>query len=53
MSRPPWGWFDGMDRGRPLGEWFLNPAETTRRRWQLPETFSTVYEYHPFFGRFR
>ncbi len=26
MSRPPWGWFDGQDRARPLGEWFLQPA---------------------------
>jgi hypothetical protein len=53
MSRPPWGWFDGMDRDRPLGEWFLQPAEVTRRRWNLPESFSAVYDYHPFFGRFR
>jgi Zn-dependent protease with chaperone function len=53
MSRPPWGWFDGEDRTRPLGEWFLQPAETIRRRWNLPETFSTSYVYHPFFGQFR
>ncbi len=53
MSRPPWGWFDGQERARPLGEWFLNPAETTRRRWKLPESFSTVYTYHPFLGQFR
>jgi hypothetical protein len=53
MSRPPWGWFDGQDRGRPLGEWFLQPAETIRRRWGLPESFSTVYIYHPFLGQFR
>jgi Zn-dependent protease with chaperone function len=53
MSRPPWGWFDGQDRGRPLGEWFLQPAETIRRRWNLPESFSTTYVYHPFIGHFR
>jgi Zn-dependent protease with chaperone function len=53
MSRPPWGWFDGQDRARPLGEWFLQPAETIRRRWNLPESFSTTYVYHPFFGQFR
>ncbi|MCC7176484.1 MAG: M48 family metalloprotease [Bryobacterales bacterium] len=53
MSRPPWGWFDGQDRGRPLGEWFLQPAETIRRRWKLPESFSTAYAYHPFLGQFR
>ena len=53
MSRPPWGWFDGQDRGRPLGEWFLQPAETIRRRWNLPESFSTTYTYHPFLGQFR
>jgi len=53
MSRPPWGWFDGQDRARPLGEWFLQPAETIRRRWKLPESFSTTYTYHPFLGQFR
>jgi Zn-dependent protease with chaperone function len=53
MSRPPWGWFDGQERARPLGEWFLQPAETIRRRWQLPESFSTTYTYHPFLGQFR
>ncbi|HSB16375.1 MAG TPA: M48 family metallopeptidase [Bryobacteraceae bacterium] len=53
MSRPPWGWFDGQDRARPLGEWFLQPAETIRRRWNLPESFSTTYTYHPFLGQFR
>ena len=53
MSRPPWGWFDGQERGRPLGEWFLQPAETIRRHWNLPESFSTAYIYHPFLGQFR
>lgn len=53
MSRPPWGWFDGEDRNRPLGEWFLQPAETIRRRWNLPDSFATAYVYHPFFGQFR
>jgi Zn-dependent protease with chaperone function len=53
MSRPPWGWFDGQDRNRPLGEWFLNPAEVIQRHWKLPADFSTVYTYHPFYGKFR
>lgn len=53
MSRPPWGWFDGQDPTRPLGEWFLQPAETIRRRWNLPDSFSTVYTYHPFLGQYR
>ena len=53
MSRPPWGWFDGQDRARPLGEWFLQPAEIIRRHWKLPESFSTTYTYHPFLGQFR
>ena len=53
MSRPPWGWFDGQERDRPLGEWFLRPAETAKRRWNLPQSFSTTYTYHPFFGHFR
>jgi hypothetical protein len=54
MARPPWGWFDGEQPNRPLGEWFLQPAETIRRRWNLPaESFSTTYVYHPFAGVFR
>ena len=53
MSRPPWGWFDGQNRDRPLGEWFLQPAEVIARHWQLPESFSTAYTYHPFLGQFR
>ncbi len=53
MSRPPWGWFDGQDRNRPLGEWFLDPAGVVKRHWKLPDAFSTVYTYHPFYGKFR
>ena len=54
MARPPWGWFDAEQPNRPLGEWFLQPAETIRRRWNLPaESFSTTYVYHPFAGVFR
>jgi hypothetical protein len=53
MSRPPWGWFDGQERTRPLGEWFLQPAETIRRRWNFAESFSMTYTYHPFLGQFR
>ncbi len=53
MSRPPWGWFEGEDRGRPLGEWFLQPAESVKRRWNLPDTFSTTYLYNPFLGVYR
>src|SRR4030095_1259336 len=45
MSRPPWGWFDGEDRTRPLGEWFLQPADTTRRRWDVPGSFSRPHKY--------
>jgi hypothetical protein len=50
MARPPWGWFDGFARERPLGEWFLQPAETIQRRWEPGESFSTTYTYHPFIG---
>lgn len=54
MARPPWGWFDAAERTQPLGEWFLKPAETIRRRWSLPAaSFSTTYLYHPFAGIFR
>jgi hypothetical protein len=53
MGRPPWGWFDARDRARPLGEWFLLPAETVQRHWKAPRSFSTVYTYNPFLSLFR
>ena len=43
MARPPWGWFDGKERDRPLGEWFFDPAGTVKRHFKLEESFSTVY----------
>jgi hypothetical protein len=54
MARPPWGWFSAEERNRPLGEWFLQPAETMQRKWKLPAaSFSTTYVYHPFAGVYR
>jgi hypothetical protein len=43
LARPPWGWFDGAEKDRPLGEWFFQPAETVKRHFQLGDSFSTVY----------
>jgi Zn-dependent protease with chaperone function len=43
LARPPWGWFDGDEKDRPLGEWFFQPAETVKRHFQLGDDFSTVY----------
>ena len=43
LARPPWGWFDGEEIDRPLGEWFFQPAETIKRHFQLGDDFSTVY----------
>lgn len=43
LARPPWGWFDGKDKGQPLGEWFFDPARTIRRHFELPETFPVAY----------
>ena len=53
MARPPWGWFDRDERDRRQGEWFLAPAETVKRHFDLDETFSTVYVHHPVLDVFR
>jgi hypothetical protein len=50
MARPPWGWFDGRERDRPLGEWFFLPAETVQRTYGLGAEFSTTYVHHPILG---
>lgn len=50
MARAPWGWFDGKERGRPLGEWFFDPAATVKRHFRLGSTFSTVYTHAPGLG---
>lgn len=53
MARPPWGWFDRDEEDRRQGEWFLSPAETIKRHYDLGEAFSTVYVHHPVFGVYR
>ena len=49
-ARPPWGWFDRAERGRPRGEWFLDPAATVKRHLGRGADFSTVYLHAPFLG---
>lgn len=52
-ARPPWGWFDRSERGRPRGEWFFDPAATAKRRLGRGADFSTAYLHAPFLGLFR
>lgn len=52
-ARPPWGWFDRSERGRPRGEWFFDPAATARRHLGRGPDFSTAYLHAPFLGLFR
>ncbi len=50
MARPPWAWFDRNERDRPLGQWFFDPAQTTKRDFKLPDSFSTAYIRLPFWA---
>lgn len=52
-ARPPWGWFDMRERERPLGEWFFDPANTVKRHFKAPGTWSTSYTHEPFLGVLR
>ena len=52
-ARPPWGWFDRGERGRPRGEWFFDPAATVRRHLGRGPEFSTAYLHAPFLGLLR
>lgn len=47
-ARPPWGWYDEMEKERPRGEWFFDPANVIARHFNLPESFSRVYVYNPY-----
>ena len=38
------------DEGRRQGEWFLTPAETIKRHFDLGDAFSTTYVHHPVLG---
>ena len=53
MGRPPWGWYDQDELGRRQGEWFLAPAETVKRHFDLGDDFSTTYLHHPVVGVLR
>ena len=50
MARPPWGWYDQDEQDRRQGEWFLTPAETIKRHFDLGDDFSTIYLHHPVLG---
>ncbi len=50
MARPPWAWFDRNDRDQPLGQWFFDPAQATKRSFRLSDSFSTVYIRLPFWA---
>ena len=52
-ARPPRGWFDRAESGRPRGEWFFDPAATARRHLGRGPDFSTAYLHAPFLGLFR
>jgi hypothetical protein len=47
LARPPWAWFDGRNRNRPLGEWYFDPAAVIRRDFSLGEEFSVAYLARP------
>lgn len=53
MARPPWGWYDQDETDRRQGEWFLLPAETVKRHFELGDDFSTTYLHHPVLGVLR
>ena len=53
MARPPWGWYDQDEVDRRQGEWFLTPAETVKRHFELDDEFSTLYLHHPVLGVLR
>lgn len=53
MARPPWGWYDQDEPDRRQGEWFLAPAETIKRHFDVGEDFSTTYLHHPVVGVLR
>ncbi len=53
MARPPWGWYDQDEPDRRQGEWFLAPAETVKRHFDLGGDFSTTYLHHPVIGVLR
>ena len=53
MARPPWGWYDQDEQDRRQGEWFLTPAETVKRHFDLGDDFSTIYLHHPVLGVMR
>ena len=56
MARPPWGWYDQDeqdDEDHRQGEWFLTPAETIKRHFDLGDGFSTTYVHHPVLGVIR
>jgi hypothetical protein len=47
-ARAPWGWFDSMEKERPLGEWFFDPAAVVKRHFNLGDGFATAYTYNQY-----
>jgi len=47
-ARPPWAWFDQMEKDRPRGEWFFDPAAVIARHFNLGKSFSSAYIYNPY-----
>jgi hypothetical protein len=47
-ARPPWGWYDDLEKDRPRGEWFFHPAAVIARHFNLDQTFTQAYVYHPY-----
>ncbi|MDE0828381.1 MAG: hypothetical protein OSB03_04205 [Vicinamibacterales bacterium] len=47
MARPPWGWFDSSERERPLGEWFLDPAQSDKNELGPATRDRTRGEWRP------
>lgn len=50
IARPPWGWFDGVQRSQSPGVWFFDPAKEIKREFKLDESFSIAYLRHPILG---
>lgn len=46
-STAPWAW---SEEGQRPGEWFLDPAGSLRRHFNLSQEFVATYVHHPFLG---
>lgn len=53
IARPPWGWFERIDREKVPGPWFFDPASVIKQHFKLGDNFSTSYLHAPFLDVFR